>query len=199
MRAVMPEALPDVLELRRRTGADRWDEMWEGVLHTPPMPNRMHQDLELQLGSWLRTHWARQRGNKVYPPINLALPGRWPNDYRIPDLVLLPPDRFHIDQDEYFDGAPTTVIEIRSPGDESLEKLPFYSRLGVPEVWIIDRDTREPEVYVLHEGEYRRKPPGRDGWIDSDATGIQLRAERGRRVAILIGGDNASLRLLPED
>jgi hypothetical protein len=45
MKAVMSEALPDVLDWRRRTGADCWDEMWDGVLHMPPMPNRIHQDM----------------------------------------------------------------------------------------------------------------------------------------------------------
>ena len=121
----------------------------------PPMPNRSHQELELDLGAWLRTYWARPRGNKVYPPINLALPGRWPEDYRIPDLVLLTPDRFHIDRNEYFDGGPTVVVEIRSPGDESYEKLPFYAQLQIPEVWIIDRDTRQPEVLRLMDAEYQ--------------------------------------------
>ena len=46
MRAVMPEVPPDILAWRKRTGADMWDEMWEGVLHMAPMPNREHQDLE---------------------------------------------------------------------------------------------------------------------------------------------------------
>ena len=55
----------------------------------------------------------------------------------------------HIDHDTYFEGAPTVVVEIRSPGDETMEKLPFYAKLGVPEVWIIDRDTRQPELYLL--------------------------------------------------
>jgi hypothetical protein len=63
-------------------------------------------------------------------PINLALLESWPHNYRIPDLVLLTPDRFHIDRDEYFEGAPTAVIEIRSPGDESIEKLPFSGCAG---------------------------------------------------------------------
>jgi hypothetical protein len=34
------------------------------------------------------------------------------------------------------------VVEIRSPGDESFEKLPFFDRIGVGEVLIIDRDTK---------------------------------------------------------
>jgi Uma2 family endonuclease len=189
---------PGIIDLRRRTGADRWDEMWDGVLHMPPMPNRSHQDLELSLGAWLKTYWARPLGAKVYPPINLALPGRWPKDYRIPDLVLVTPDRFHIDRNEYFDGGPTVVVEIRSPDDESYEKLPFYAQLQVPEVWVIDRDSRQPEVFRLDDVDYRLLPPEKDRWCVSPMTGIRLRAEQGKLAIVLID-DPASLRLLPED
>jgi len=196
MKAVMPDIEPGILDWRRRTGADRWDEMWDGVLHMPPMPNRSHQELELSLGTWLKTYWARPRGNKVYPPINLALPGRWPADYRIPDLVLLTPDRFHIDRNEYFEGGPTVVVEIRSPGDESYEKLPFYAQLHVPEVWVIDRDTRQPEIFHLSGGDYQLRPPDDEGWVQSIITGI-MRAEHGK-LAIALVGDPVSLHLLPD-
>ena len=47
---------------------------------------------------------------------------------------------------ECLEGPPTVVIEIRSPDDETLEKLPFYAKLGVPEVWVIDRDSRAVEI-----------------------------------------------------
>jgi len=46
MKVVMAQAPESLLDQRRRTGADRWDEIWDGVLHMPPMPNREHQDLE---------------------------------------------------------------------------------------------------------------------------------------------------------
>jgi Uma2 family endonuclease len=35
-------------------------------------------------------------------------------------------------------GAPDAVIEIRSPDDETDEKLPFFAALGVAEVIVID-------------------------------------------------------------
>jgi len=37
----------------------------------------------------LRTHWVRPGRAKVYHNANLAPPGGWPDDYRIPDLLLL--------------------------------------------------------------------------------------------------------------
>ena len=65
MRAVMPEVPPDILAWRKRTGADMWDEMWEGVLHMAPMPNREHQALEWAMETYLRRHWARPLGVRV--------------------------------------------------------------------------------------------------------------------------------------
>jgi len=50
MKAVIPEVPQHFLEQRARTGLDRWDEMWEGVLHVPPAPNREHQDLAQETG-----------------------------------------------------------------------------------------------------------------------------------------------------
>src|SRR3972149_9786008 len=144
MKAVMPEIHPQILERRKRTGIDKWDEMWEGVLHMPPSPNRSPQEFQWELENWLRVFWARPFGNKVHHQVNVSSIGGWPDNYRIPDLILLIPECFDIDRDVYFEGAPTVVVEIRSPGDETMEKLPFYARLGVPEVWIVDRNPREP-------------------------------------------------------
>ena len=197
MRAVMPQVPEHVLEWRKRIGADRWDEMWEGELHMPPAANREHQDLEWALQTWLRIHWAKPLGNKAYGPINVASPGAWPNDYRIPDLVLLRPDRFHIDRNEYFDGGPTVVVEIRSPGDESIEKLPFYARIGVEEAWIIDRDTREPEIYLLRGEEPEPVPADAEGWLHSPATGVQLRGESTAELSVQIAGRPETRQLLP--
>jgi len=194
----MPEIPPQILKWRTRTGVDRWDEMWEGVLHMPPMPNRTHQEFEWALETWLRAHWARPRGNKVYHQINLASVDGWPNDYRIPDLLLLTPDRFDIDHNEYFEGPPTVVIEIRSPGDETIEKMPFYAKLGVPEAWIVDRDTKVPELYVLRHGNYERRVPDDEGWVSSPATEIRLRAEAANRLAVQIADEQSTRELLPD-
>ncbi|MGA2059474.1 MAG: Uma2 family endonuclease [Thermoguttaceae bacterium] len=172
--------------------------MWEGVLHMPPSPNRIHQDFLGELESWMRIFWTRPLGNKVYHEINVASPGGWPNNYRIPDLVLLTPDRFDIDRNEYFEGAPTVVVEIRSPGDETMEKLPFYAQLGVPEVWVIDRDTKIPTLYCLHSGQYKEESAKQDGWLHSAATGVRFRHEPPNKIAIQLGEDQSTRRVLPE-
>lgn len=197
MRAVMSTVPQHILEWRRRTGADQWDEMWEGVLHMAPSPNRDHQDVEGWLESWLRLHWAGPHGCRVYHQINVAEPGTWPNNYRIPDLVLLTPARFDIDCNEYFDGGPDAVVEIHSPGDEAYEKFDFYAKLGVLEVWIIDRDSKRPEVYELAGNAYRLRIAGNEGWILSNVAATEMRHSADDKLEIRLSGRNETLATLP--
>lgn len=199
MKGVMPIIPPELLAHRKLTGAYRWDEMWDGVLHMQPLPHLAQQDLEAEMEMYLRLRWAPGRGAKAYHQINVARPGGWPNDYRIPDLVILLPPRFAIDRNEYFEGGPDVVVEIHSPDDEAYEKLPFYARLGVPEVWIIHRDTKEPEIHVLKRGRYKKQAARADGWLRSPGTGVELRVGRPGKLAVRLAGDDASRQELPGD
>jgi Uma2 family endonuclease len=197
MKAVMANVPEHILEWRRRSGADQWDEMWEGVLHMAPSPNRDHQDFEFDLEDWLRKNWAKRHGSRVYHQINVSEPGTWPNNYRIPDLVLLTPARFDIDCNEYFDGGPDAVVEIHSPGDESYEKLDFYAKVGVREVWVIDRDTRRPEIFELVGSEYHPIEPGFNGWMLSRVANVEMRAAAGDKLEIRIAGQADTAAMLP--
>lgn len=197
MKAVMANVPEHILEWRRRTGADQWDEMWEGVLHMAPSPNREHQDLEGALEAWLRRYWAESNSRRVYHQINVSETGTWPNNYRIPDLVLLTSSTFDIDCNEYFDGGPDIVVEIHSPDDEAYEKLPFYAKLGVREVWIIDRDSRLPEIYELHAGRYEACEANNDGWFRSAVADVEFRATADEKLEIRVVGHDDTLARLP--
>ena len=155
MKVVASVAPPGLVEWRRRMEVDRHDELWEGVLHMNPLPNRDHQELVAELWQWLNLYWARPSGNRVYFERNVAAPGGWPNDYRGPDLVLLTRDRLEIDKNEYIQGAPTVVIEVRNPEDETYEKLNFYAKLGVPETWVVNRDTKVLRFTYSTSGKHR--------------------------------------------
>jgi Uma2 family endonuclease len=197
MKAVMTKVPEHILAWRRKTGADQFDEMWEGVLHMTPSPNREHQDFEFALELWLRLQWARPIGCRVYHQINISEPGTWPDNYRVPDLVLLTPERFSIDCNEYFDGGPDAVIEIRSPDDETYEKLDFYASVGVREVWVIDRDTRRPEVYELASGKYQEVAAGAGGWLLSRVANVEMRLAKGDKLEMRIAGRDDTLAKLP--
>jgi Uma2 family endonuclease len=197
MRAVIADMPKHWLAERTNSKAAQWDEMWEGVLHVPPMPNRLHQRFNRDLQAFLQANWAVPLGAQVDQEVNLTTPedeGHWTLNYRIPDLVLLTPDRFHIDKVEYMAGPPLVVVEIRSPRDETYEKFPFYAGLGVPEVWVFDRDTRAPEVYALAAGPaYRPVAADAAGWLVSPATGVAFRHAGGARVAVRVGAAAAEL------
>jgi Uma2 family endonuclease len=197
MKAVMASVPEHILEWRRRTGADRYDEMWEGVLHMAPSPNRDHQEFELALAMWLRLNWGKPNGCRVFTRINVAQPDTWPDNYRVPDIVLLTPTRFHIDLNEYFNGGPDAVIEIRSPEDETYEKLDFYATIGVREVWVLDRDTKRPEIYELVAEELQLRQPSAQGWHRSDVVGAELRATADEQLEIRLAGRDDTLERLP--
>jgi len=202
MRGVMTVVPEHILESRKRSGICQRDEVWEGVLHMSPEPDFEHQDFEGGLETWLRLNWGRPRRAKVLHRINLALPGAgsaWVDNFRIPDLVLLTAERFSINCRTHFEGGPEVVVEIRSPDDESEEKLPFYAQIGVLEVWIIDRDTKEIDLYLLCGDSYVRRPAGDDGWFHSPFTDIEMRVGRPGKLAIRMGVDDSTRDELPED
>jgi Uma2 family endonuclease len=161
------------------------------------MPNRKHQDLEGSIEAWLREFWVPTSGGKCYHQINVASLGGWPHNYRIPDLVLLAPDRFHVDKNEYFEGGPTVVVEIRSPDDETYEKFDFYASLNVLEIWVIDRDTRQPEIHRLRGSGYEEVAPESAGYRQSTVTNVRMWATTDGRLAMQQAEDTSTLKVLP--
>jgi Uma2 family endonuclease len=199
LRAVLVGVPQFLLDWRKQTGADRRDEVWEGVWHMAPSPNRHHTDFAFCLRCWLRDHWEKASGGRVHQEVNLSSRvDNWRSDYRVPDLVLVTPDRFHIDRNEFFAGPPLVVVEIRSPGDETDDKLPFYAALGVPEVWVFERDSKQPELLLLAEGKYSPRPADADLWYRSPATGVEFRVEQAGRVTVRLAGDEATKEAIPE-
>ena len=200
MKAVLVDVPSDLLEQRRKIGADQWDEMWDGVLHMVPSPIPRHQDVEFGLQAWLRTYWVPRSGGRVLQQANVSLRDagpEWLQNYRIPDLILLTPARFGLEREACFAGGPDAVVEIRSPGDETFEKVPFYTAAGVTELWVVDRDTRVPEIHVLNgDGAGTRVAAAADGWLTS-TLGIELRADREARLALRLRGDPTTAASVP--
>jgi Uma2 family endonuclease len=180
MRAVMCDVPQELLDQRRKFGADRWDEMWDGVLHMVPSPNSAHQELVGDLYHWLRSQRAPRSSGRVMLSVNVAWDADWLRSYRVPDLALLLSGGKARDRGEYIEGGPDVLIEVRSPGDETYEKIPFYAEIGVRELWVVDRDTQAVEVQVLEGTATRLVPANAEGWIASAVTGLELRCSAGR-------------------
>jgi len=196
MKAIMLEVPKKLLDQRRRVGADQWDEVWEGIIHMTPAPNRERQDVEGAMEAWLRMFWVPTCQGRVYHQINVSDREDWTTNYRIPDLLLLSPGQFEIDRNEFFLGAPLVTVEIHSPGDEAYEKLAFYGDLGVTEVWIVERDSRAIELFVLEAGRYEKQAVDEDGWKSSRATDVRLRND-GKQLTLQIKDDRETRRSIP--
>jgi Uma2 family endonuclease len=132
---------------RRAKGLDRWDEVWGGVCHMAPAPNLEHQRIERELLVIFHEAVIRVGIGEVFHEVNVANPEGGMEDFRIPDLVVLLPESYDKMQGMFIAGGPDFIMEIHSPGDETYEKLPWYSEQGVREALIIDRDTKALSLY----------------------------------------------------
>jgi Uma2 family endonuclease len=173
---VILELNPAELLRRKKTGEDRWDEMWEGVLHLPPAPRYEHQRMADRLVAFLLGLLERTDRGVVVSGINVF---RTDDDYRIPDLAFVSKGRESVLAEDGARGGPDAVIEVRSPADETYEKLPFYAALGVREVVVIPRDSKKPELHRLAGGQYIVVAPDRDGSVLSETMGVRFSRDPG--------------------
>lgn len=143
----------ELLAERQRTGAARWDEVWDGVVHISPMPSIEHQREEKQLLLALYELIEAQGLGEVFHQVNVADPIKGMDDYRVPDLcVVLPESQAKIEH-TYIAGGPDLVVEIHSPNDETYDKLAWHAKQGVKEVLFIHRDTRKIELFRNKSGQ----------------------------------------------
>lgn len=198
MKGVLLEVPEAMLAERRRSGADRNDEMWNVVLHMNPPPTIDHQDFEYELECWLRTHLKAASGGQVFHNVGVVRAGGWPQDYRAPDLILVGPERRNRLLKSRIEVGPTVAIEIRSHSDETNEKLAFYAAIDTAEVWVIHRDTKLPEVVVLTGDNYQVQIADGECWLLSPNTDIRLRSQVSDRIEVMLGEDQTTAVSLPE-
>lgn len=170
MRAVLVHVTDAEIADRRAKGLDRRDEMWEGVLHMTPAPSVEHQRILDRLIAFLEPLLRTSGVGRLASGINVF---RADQNYRIPDLTFVAAGREHTLHEDGVRGAgPDAVVEIRSPEDETYEKLPFYAALNVREVIVIDRDAKRPEIYRLAGAQYVALQPSTEGWLRSETMGV---------------------------
>ncbi len=157
----------DALKERRRvSGLDRFDEIWNGVLHMVPAPSYGHASVEVQLMRLLGSY-ADAAGLELIGQSNL---GEGEHDFRVPDGALHRPGAGGV-----WLHTAALVIEIVSPGDETWQKLPFYAAHRVDEVLIVDPQEHAVHWLGLAGGEYR--PIERSGLIDLGAIELTQRID----------------------
>ena len=185
MKAVILEVNDEELARRRLTGIDRFDEMWEGVLHMAPAPMYEHQRMVAELDRFLGPLCQHHGRGVLAVQINVFNEASAPPDYRIPDLTFVAAGREHvIARDGVRGGGPDAVIEVRSPEDETYDKFPFFAQLGVREVIVVHRDTKQLEIYRLAGSQYVVVQMDPDRWLRSEVLQVRFTSTDARRLVV---------------
>lgn len=149
MRTLLPDPPPvpfdQLLAQRSGFGADRRDEVWEGVLHVNPPASHEHERLVMLLGRLLGPY-ADAAGLELTGAVAIGHSG----DYRAPDLALHRPDAA-----EQWHPTAALVVEVTSPNDETWGKVPFYAAHRVDELLIVDTHEQQVQWRAIEGGEYR--------------------------------------------
>ena len=141
VRGARPPELEAYLERRRLSGADRFDEVWDGRYVVAPDPHSNHGGVQLALAVVLLAA-AHRLGLHATTTFNLGRPG----DFRIPDAGLLTvPGVWH--------ETAVLVVEVLSPDDMTFDKFDFYTARGVQELLVVDWRDRSVRCFALQEGQ----------------------------------------------
>jgi Uma2 family endonuclease len=135
-------------------------EIIEGVLYTMTKPRARHQRTGLEIGSGLLGPFDHGRGG----------PGGWwivtEPGIELPSTPEISPDvagwrrerMADLPVDEPIRVVPDWVCEILSPTTrrhDMLRKLPYYAKIGVPFMWLVDIEARVLTVHRLDGDTWR--------------------------------------------
>jgi len=162
----LPAELEELIERRRRWGADRHDEIWEGVYHMVPAVGMPHSNIAYQLTRLLDAA-VRAAGLQASLEFNL---GEGIDDFRIPDLGV----HRKLGTGTWIPTA-AIVVEILSPNDEAWQKLQFYAEHHVDELLYVDPAEQSVTWMALRDGEYEGVE--RSGLIDLSAAELAERID----------------------
>ena len=143
----------DLRRRRKESGADRWDEVWDGVYVMAAMPNDQHQGIVGRLTTFLTLAVELSGLGLVRPGVNVSTERvHWKRNYRCPDLVVYLNENRAENCGTHWFGGPDLAVEIVSPGEDPHAKLDFYAKVGTRELLIVNRDPWLLELFRLAEG-----------------------------------------------
>ena len=133
-------------------GADRYDEVWEGTYMMAPMPNDEHQQLVNRFAAIFQDVIDWPGLGHVRPGVNISdRIDEWQNNYRVPDVAVFLNDGDAVNHGAFWYGGPDFAVEVISPDDRTLEKLPFYEIVRVREVLLVHRQPWRLELFGLQD------------------------------------------------
>ncbi len=137
---------------RHAAGADRYDEVWEGTYMMAPMPNDEHQQLVSRFAAIFQDVIDWPGLGHVRPGVNISdRIEKWQENYRIPDVAVFLNGGRAVNYGAFWYGGPDFAVEVVSPDDRTLEKLPFYAAVHVREVLVVHRQPWRLELLALRD------------------------------------------------
>jgi len=129
-----------------------YHQLIEGDLYMAPSPDRFLQYILGNLFLIIRGFLAKHPLGSVY---------MGPSDVQLSEINVFQPDLYYVSKarqtiltEQGAEGAPDLVVEILSPKtakyDKGLKRA-VYARTGVEELWIVDPELKQAQVYRLAE------------------------------------------------
>jgi hypothetical protein len=154
VRILDPALAREYILDRQSRQSDKYDEVWEGVYIVPPLANNPHQRLVGALANVFFQLVTLEAKGDVLPGANVSDRDEgWEANFRDPDIVVVLKGGRAVDCTTHWMGGPDFLTEIESRKGEADLKLPFYERIQVREVLVIERDTRRIRLY-RHDGQH---------------------------------------------
>ena len=126
-------------------------ELINGTIYNMAPPNRLHQDLVMNLSAEIRDYIKKNNGScKVYPAPFAVFLNNDNQTYVEPDISVIC-DKSKLD-DRGCNGAPDWIIEVVSQSTKRMDygiKLFKYRTAGVREYWIVNPLNKTVNVYDL--------------------------------------------------
>src|SRR5262249_32800903 len=124
----------------------------DGELHMSPSPTRYHQRIVMNIAHLLQGYLDDHPIGEVYvAPLDVYLTEI--NVFQ-PDVIYVTKENAAVLTDEGLDGAPDLVVEILSPSNARLDTGPkreVYARTGVKELWVVNPDRKQLQLFRLRE------------------------------------------------
>ena len=128
-------------------------QLVEGKLRMAPAPNRYHQRIVLNIAfliqSWIE---AGGDGEVNVAPFDVYLDNE--NVFQ-PDVLYFSPSNYGVLTDAGCEGAPDLVVEVLSSRTREIDlgpKRKIYAASGVREMWIVDPEMRQLDLYRFADG-----------------------------------------------
>ncbi len=143
-------------------------ELIDGEVHMAPSPLEIHQRLVGRIFRFLDEYLEiRPIGRAYIAPFDVKL---GESNVFQPDIMLILNEHGDRITESHVVGAPDMVVEILSPSTASRDKnIKFvaYAKSGVREVWIVEPNAQQFELYRLREdGQYgHAETVGYDGQL----------------------------------